>query len=73
MSTFSGVARVKVTVLSARRQAAAMNEMISAMDNDDTSFVAITVESQIVVYHHGIRLAGVDGRHSVRMMRSLSG
>ena len=50
-----------------------MDEVMSVMDDDGISFVAMTVESRIVVRHRGIQPAGVDGRHPVRMMRSLSG
>ena len=64
---------MKVTVLSERSQAAAMNEVMSAMEDDGTLFIAMTVESRIVVLHRGIQPAGVDGRHPVRMMRLLSG
>ena len=73
MSALSGVERVNVIVSSVQRRATAMDEVMFAMDDDGTSFNAMTVESQIVVLHLGIRLAGVEGRHPVRMIRSLSG
>ena len=73
MFTLSGVARVNVIISSARRRAVVMDEVRAAMDDVGTSFNAMTVESLIVVRHLGIRLAGVEGRHHVRMMRSLSG
>ena len=73
MSTLSGVARVNVTVLLARRRAVAMDEVMSAMDDDGTQFTAMMVELQIDVRHRSIQRAGVDGRHPVRMIRSLSG
>ena len=73
MSTLSGVARVNVIVSLAQRRAAAMDEVMSAMDDPGTSFNAMTVESRIVVLHVGIWSAGVEGRHPIIMMRSLPG
>ena len=50
-----------------------MDKVTAEMDDVGTSLTAMTVESRIVVYHLGIRPAGVEGRQPDRMMRSLSG
>jgi len=71
--TLPGVARVKDADSSLRRQAAATEEMTSEMEDEGVLFTAMTVESGMVERHLRIRPAGVDGRYSVRMMRSLSG
>ena len=71
--TLSGVARVKVIDSLARRQLAGIGEMMSAIEDEGILFTAMTVDSRMVERHPGIRPAGVDGRHCVRMMRLLSG
>ena len=73
MLTLSGVTKVKGINLSARKQAAAIDEMTLAMEDEGVSLTALTVESRMIDCHFGIRPAGVDGRHCVRMMRLLSG
>jgi len=71
--TRSGVTRVNDTDSSLRRRAAAIEDRTLSMEDEDISFTVMTVESRIVERHLGIRPAGVDGMHSLRMIQSLSG
>ena len=61
---------MKVTVETSRVLASDRAEITSAMVSICVWFTAMRVESRIVVRHRGIQPAGVEGKHSDKMMRS---